>query len=333
MAKTALITGIGGQDGFYLAELLIAQGYNVIGTSHRSGANSIALGGSEVPVRHLDLAHGDGIKALLEDTQPHEIYNFASRSSSAQLFDDPIATAEVNGLAVAWFLEAIRHILPKTRFCQASSSELFARSRQSPQDEDTQMLPRNAYGAAKLFAHNMIGAYRDEFGVFACSAILFNHESPRRGMEYVSRKITSSVARIAAGIDHSLKLGSLDSRRDWGFAGDYTRATWLMLQQHAPEDYVIATGVTHSVRDLCETAFSRAGLDYRDYVVVEDDSARRAETIELRGNPAKAMARLGWRPIISFDELVAMMVDADRAVLEKGDGSQSIKKGKNVQQD
>lgn len=317
--RTALVTGIAGQDGYYLAELLIARGYNVIGTSHRTGsASSLTIAGREVPIRHLDLTHGDGITTLLEETQPNEVYNFASRSSSAQLFDDPIATSEINGLAVVRFLEVLRYVLPKARFCQASSSELFAKSRQSPQDEDTQMLPRNAYGAAKLFAHNMIGAYRDQFEVFACSAILFNHESPRRGMEYVTRKITSSVARIAAGIDDSLTLGSLDSRRDWGFAGDYARATWLMLQQDVPEDYVIATGLTHSVRDLCDLAFSRAGLDYRNYVVVEGNSARRPETIELRGNPAKAMAKLGWRPSVSFADLVGMMVDADRAALMLG---------------
>jgi len=313
-SRTALITGIGGQDGCYLAELLLAQGYKVIGTSHREDAGtSIRIAGSEVPTVHLSLTRTDEIKALLETIRPDEIYNLASRSSSAQLFDDPIATSTINGLAVVAFLEVLRGTLPRARFCQASSSELFANSKQSPQDENTPMLPRNAYGAAKLFAHTMIGAYREQFGVFACSAILFNHESPRRGPEYVTRKVTLAAARIAEGRADALQLGSLDSRRDWGFAGDYARAMWLMLQQDAPEDFVIATGQTHSVGDLCEVAFARVGLDYRDHVRVDQDQGRRPETIELRGNPAKAMAKLRWRPSVSFAELIGMMVDADRA--------------------
>jgi GDPmannose 4,6-dehydratase len=315
-SRTALITGIGGQDGYYLAELLLAQGYKVIGTSHREVAGtSIRIAGSEVPTVHLNLTRTDEIKALLETIRPDEIYNFASRSSSAQLFDDPLATSTINGLAVVAFLEVLRGTLPQARFCQASSSELFANSKQSPQDENTQMLPRNAYGAAKLFAHAMIGAYREQFGVFACSAILFNHESPRRGPEYVTRKVTLAAARIAESRADALQLGSLDSRRDWGFAGDYVRAMWLMLQQAVPEDFVIATGHTHSVGELCEVAFARVGLDYRDHVRVDQDKARRPETIELRGNPAKAMARLGWRPSVSFAELIGMMVDADLAAV------------------
>jgi GDPmannose 4,6-dehydratase len=315
-SRTALITGIGGQDGCYLAELLLAQGCKVIGTSHREDAGtSIRIAGSEVPTVHLSLTRTDEIKALLETIRPDEIYNFASRSSSAQLFDDPIATSTINGLAVVAFLEVLRGTLPRARFCQASSSELFANSKQSPQDENTPMLPRNAYGAAKLFAHTMIGAYREQFGVFACSAILFNHESPRRGPEYVTRKVTLAAARIAEGRADALRLGNLDSRRDWGFAGDYARAMWLMLQQDAAEDFVIATGQTHSVGDLCEVAFARVGLDYRDHVRVDQDKGRRPETIELRGNPAKAMAKLGWRPSVSFAELIGMMVDADRAAV------------------
>ena len=317
--KTALITGIAGQDGYYLAELLLNEDYNVIGTSHRSNCESfIRIAGQDVPICHLDLHDARSISALLEKTEPSEVYNFASRSSSSQLFDDPIATAEINGLAVVRFLEALRKVLPATRFCQASSSELFAKSRQSPQDEDTQMLPSNAYGAAKLLAHNMIGAYRDQFGLFACSAILFNHESPRRGIEYVTRKITYSVARIAAGLKDKLTLGSLESRRDWGFAGDYVHAMWLMLQQDLPEDYVIASGHTHSVRDFCAFAFSRVGRDYRDHVIIEENAARRPEKIELCGNPAKAMTRLGWRPTVAFADLVGMMVDADCAALLPG---------------
>jgi GDPmannose 4,6-dehydratase len=317
-SRTALVTGVGGQDGYYLAELLISRGYNVVGTSHRENAEkSIRIADTDVPILHLDYTRIEEIRTLVESIRPDEIYNLASRSSSAQLFDDPIATSQINGLAVVGFLEVLRGTLPKSRFCQASSSELFANSKQSPQDEETHMRPRNAYGAAKLFAHNMIGAYREKFGIFACSAILFNHESPRRGIEYVTRKVTLSAARIAEGLDDSLKLGSLDSRRDWGYAGDYVRAMWLMLQQDVAEDFVIATGDTHSVGDLCEAAFARAGLDYRDYVVVDKNNERRPETIELRGNPAKAMDRLGWQPSVSFAELIGIMVDADRAALAR----------------
>lgn len=315
-AKTALVTGIGGQDGFYMAELLLAQGYDVVGTSHRTAADaSILVSGTPVPVLRLNLADVAEIRALVERIRPHEIYNIASRSSSAQLFDDPIATSLVNGVAIVGFLEVLRSSLPGARFCQASSSEIFANARQSPQDENTPMLPRNAYGAAKLFAHHMIGAYRDRFGVYACSAILFNHESPRRGGEYVTRKITRTAARIARGLDSTLRLGNLDSRRDWGFAADYVRAMWLMLQQDKAEDFVIATGLTHTVRELCEIAFARAGLDYRNHVEVDENSVRGPETVELRGNPAKATEKLAWRPSVSFTEMIEKMVDADLAAL------------------
>ena len=314
--RTALITGINGQDGSYLAEILIAQGYRVVGTTRSvDGVARVLLTGQEVPVVQLDLADARGIQQVLERFCPDEIYNLAARSSSSQLFDDPIATLEINGNTVVRFLEAIRQVCPATRFCQASSSEVFAKVRQSPQDETTPLRPRNAYGAAKVYAQNMVEAYRDRYGLFACSAILFNHESPRRGLDYVTRKVTSSVARIAAGFADSLTLSSLDSRRDWGFAGDYARAMSLMLRQTAPDDYVIATGITHSVRELCELAFAKAGLDYRNYVVIDNRLARGGETVELRGNSSKAMTQLDWRPSISFVELIGMMVDADRAAL------------------
>lgn len=330
-SRTALITGILGQDGSYLTELLVARGYAIVGTTHRMDATTtIDVSGKDVPVIPLDLADSRSIQEILERIQPDEIYNLASRSSSAQLFDDPIATAEINGLSVVRFLETIRTICPHTRFCQASSSEVFARATQSPQDEGTPFRPRNAYGAAKVFAQNMVENYRDRFGIFSCSAVLFNHESPRRGKEYVTRKITSTVARIAAGQEATIALGDLDSRRDWGFAGDYVDAMWRMLQRAIPEDYVIATGETHTVRELCELAFSHAGLDYRDHVVVDQQYIRGPESVVLCGNPSRAREQLGWRPGVSFQQLVHMMVDADCAVLARNAKAEEKQRGSNA---
>jgi GDPmannose 4,6-dehydratase len=315
--KTALITGLRGQDGSYLAEHLLAEGYRVVGTSH-AGAYSFSLpaGGLEVEVEMLDLSSTSDVRGVIGKVRPDEVYNLAARSSSAQLFDDPLATAEINGLAAVRFLEAIREVSPHTRFCQAASSELFAGCDTSPQDENTPFRPINAYGAAKTYAANIVAAYRARHGLFATTAILFNHESPRRGLEYVTRKITHTVARIALGQATELMLGDLDSRRDWGFASDYARAMWLMLQQPVPEDFVVATGETHSVRELCEIAFSHVGLDYLNFVRINPQWARRTETLELRGNPAKAMQRLGWQPSVGFADLVCMMVDADLAQLK-----------------
>ena len=315
--KTALITGIGGQDGYYLTELLLGKGYRVVGTSRRA-TDSLRFGPDqiEVPVMKFDLTDHKQTFSLLEQHHPNEIYNLAARSSSAQLFDDPIATAQVNGLAVVGLLEAMRQVCPQSRLCHASSSEIFAKTSASPQDENTPFHPQNAYGAAKLFAQNMVEAYRHRYGLFAGSAILFNHESPRRGLDYVTRKVTLAAANIAAGREQKLRLGNLDSRRDWGFAGDYVRAMWLMQQQPAPGDFVVATGTTHSVRDLCELAFARLNLHYQDHVVVTDSLARQAQTVQLCGNAAKAETILSWRPQIKFAELIAMMVDADRATLE-----------------
>lgn len=311
--RTALITGIRGQDGTYLAELLLTKKYRVIGTTHQHDAlGTVRLAEHDVPVEALNLRDERQIRDIIEHYRPNEFYNFAARSSSTQLFDDPIATADINGLAVIRILEAIRHIHPSTRFCQASSSEIYAATTQTPQGETTPMCPRNAYGAAKLFAQNMVAAYRQQFNLFACTAILFNHESPRRGLEYVTRKVVNAAVRIEAGEMSTLSIGNLDSRRDWGFAGDYVEAMWLMLQQHAPDDFVIATGLTHSVRDLCRLAFSRLGLDYRDYVVVEDTLSRRQEHVELCGDPRKAFTMLGWKPSTSFTGLVNMMVDAEK---------------------
>jgi GDPmannose 4,6-dehydratase len=273
--------------------------------------------GKEIDVLALDLTDAGEIRALIRQYRPHQLYNVAARASSAQLFDDVAATAQVNGLAVVHMLEAIRSESGGTRFCLASSSEVFARATQCPQDELTPLRPRNAYGAAKVFAQNMVEAYRERYGLFACTAILFNHESPRRGVHYVTRKITSAAARIKAGLERSLALGNLDSRRDWSFAGDIVRGMWLMLQQSDPDDYVLASGETHSVRELCKLAFSRLGLDYEDYVVTDPGQERGVDTVELRGDPSKARIRLGWKPTVSFRELVHMMVDADYGALRE----------------
>lgn len=309
--RKALITGLRGQDGSYLAELLFKNDYEVVGATHNvEHGGRWVLNGSVAQLIHLDLSDFSQVLDVIGELQPDEVYNLAARSSSAQLFDDPIATAEINGLAAVRFLEAIREVSPLTRFCQAASSELFAGTDISPQDESTPYRPINAYGAAKTFAANMVAAYRSRHGLFATTAILFNHESSRRGMDYVTRKITHTVARIALGQAKELTLGSLDSRRDWGFAGDYARAMWLMLQQQTAEDFVIASGETHSVREFCEVAFSHAGLNYLDFVRIDPQWARRAETIELRGNPTK-IKQLGWRPSVGFQDLVRMMVDAD----------------------
>lgn len=309
--RKALITGLRGQDGSYLAELLLECGYEVVGTSHTAEhAGQWVFNGSIARVRYLDLSDFSQVRDVIGELQPDEVYNLAARSSSAQLFDDPIATAEINGLAAVRFLEAIREVSPLTRFCQAASSEMFAGTDISPQDESTPYRPINAYGAAKTFAANMVAAYRARHGLFATTAILFNHESPRRGMDYVTRKITHAVAKIALGQAKELTLGSLDSHRDWGFAGDYAQAMWLMLQQQTAEDFVIATGETHSVRQFCEVAFSHVGLNYLDFVRIDPQWARRSETIELRGNPTK-IKQLGWQPSVGFEGLVRMMVDAD----------------------
>ncbi len=309
--KTALITGLRGQDGSYLAEYLLAKGYRVIGTSHaKSSLFSLPGIGREVEIEHLDLSSTTQVKDLVEKIIPDEVYNLAARSSSSQLFDDPIATAEINGLAAVRFLEAIRAVSSHTRFCQAASSEVFSGTDVSPQDEYTAYKPINAYGAAKTLAANMVNAYRLRYGLFAATAIMYNHESPRRGTDYVTRKITHTVAKIRLGQANELVLGTMDSRRDWGFAGDYVRALWLMLQQPIAEDFVVATGVSHSVRELCEVAFTYVGLDYRDFVRTDPQWDRRTDAVELRGNPAK-IKNLGWKTSISFADMIRKMVDAD----------------------
>ena len=310
--KCAIITGILGQDGYYLAKHLLSQGYRVVGTSHRAETTSQCdVDAHVVPVVHLDLNNSNEIHSVLERIMPDEIYNLAARASSSQLFDNPIATLDINGIAIVRILEAIHQVCPGARFCQASSSEVFGKARQSPQDESTPLRPRNAYGAAKVYAQNMVDAYRDHYNLFACSAILFNHESPRRGMEYVTRKVTSAAAQIAAGTMKSLTLGDLESRRDWGFAGDYVRSMWMMLQQDVPDDYVIGTGQTHTVRELCDLAFSYVGLDYHDFVVVDTRLVRATEPTVLCGNSAKARSKLGWKTSVTFPELVSLLMEAD----------------------
>ncbi|MFN7120402.1 MAG: GDP-mannose 4,6-dehydratase [Hydrogenophaga sp.] len=312
--KTALITGVSGQDGSYLADYLLQRGYRVVGGTRHAETALAALppelvGKIElVPWKMGDLS---GMKEVLTHLRPSEIYNFAAHSTGSGMYDDPLDMSDVNGIAVTRTLEAIRTVDPKIRLCQASSREIFGEALQSPQTEATPPNPRSPYGAAKLYADCMIRIYRLRYGLQACSAILFNHESPRRSRQFVTRKITHEAARIKLGLAHELHLGNLDTQRDWGFAGDYVRAMWLMLQQDKADDYVIATGEAHTVRDLCDMAFRRLGLDYRDHVREDAASYRPSEPAPLVGCSAKARQDLGWEPKVSFRELVHMMVDAD----------------------
>lgn len=317
--KTALITGVTGQDGSYMAELLLSKGYRVIGAVRdgqkvKKTISSALLSGVEfVPWNMLDQQR---MTEVLAEYRPSEIYNFAAYSSGAGMFDEPVEIGEVNGLAVARILEAIRAVDMNIRFCQASSSELFGEAVESPQSESTPFRPRTPYGAAKLYAHWMIQTYRKKYGVFACSAILFNHESPRRGLGFVTRKITHEAAKIKLGLANALHLGNLDARRDWGFAGDSVRAMWMMLLQPHADDYVLATGEAHSVRDWCNVAFEHLGLDYRDYVREDVASFRPNESVQLVGNSDRARKQLGWMNEVGFRELICMMVDADLQLLK-----------------
>ena len=322
--KTALITGVTGQDGSYLAELLLAKGYRVIGTTRdvRKSAQSLPLLlSSKVGLVAWDMLDQDEMANILSQYQPTELYNLASYSSGSGMFDDPVGIGEINGLAVARMLEAIREADASIRFCQASSREIFGAALESPQSEATPVNPRSPYGAAKLYADSMIRICRQHYGLFACSAILFNHESPRRGLEFVTRKIARQAAKIKLGLEKEIRLGNLDTRRDWGFAGDYVRAMWLMLQQPQAEDFVVATGEVHSVREFCECAFNHLGLDYRDYVREDSASYRPSEPALLVGNIGKARDLLGWKPQVGFQDLVTMMVDADLRTLANQAGS------------
>lgn len=323
---TALITGINGQDGSFLAELLLGRGYRVIGLVRLQGRQTAELRGTTpagAEILYADLGDEQRIRAIVEQYAPREIYNLAARASSTQLFDEPVLIGDVNGLAVVRLLETIRTVDPTMRFCQASSSEMFGRALESPQSEITPFRPRNPYGVAKLFAHGMVGMYREHFGVFACSAILFNHESPRRGAEFVTRRITRAVALIQAGLAQTLHLGSLEATRDWGYAGDYMNAMWQILQAPVPADYVVATGESHSVREFCKLAFERVGLDYRRHVHTDPCSHHLPEIVPLVGDATKARGTLGWQPTVTFRQLVHAMVDADIELLARGEQKSS----------
>ncbi len=314
MLKRALITGITGQDGSYLAELLLAKGYEVHGMVRRSSSENferIDHLREKVKLHQGDLLDQYSLSSMLEAAQPDEVYNLAAQSFVPTSWSQPVLTGEFTALGVTKMLEAIRHTRPRTRFYQASSSEMFGKVREVPQTESTPFYPRSPYGVAKAYGHHITVNYRESFGLYAVSGILFNHESPRRGLEFVSRKVTDGAARIKIGKMKKLGLGTLDAKRDWGFAGDYVEAMWLMLQQPQPDDYVIATNETHTVGELCEIAFARVGLDMKEYVVLDQAFVRPAEVDVLIGNPSKARAKLGWAPRVTFRQLVEMMVDAD----------------------
>ena len=312
--KKALITGITGQDGSYLAELLLSKGYQVTGMVRRASPETfdrIAHFKDQIALRQADLLDQFSLVKLLDEVQPDEIYNLAAMSFVPTSWNQPVLTGEFTALGVTKLLEAMRMVCPKAHFYQASSSEMFGKVIETPQSETTPFYPRSPYGVAKAYGHFITVNYRESYNLFACSGILFNHESPRRGKEFVTRKITDAVARIKLGAQKELRMGNLDAKRDWGFAGDYVRAMWMMLQQDKADDYVVATGETHSVRKFLEIAFAHVGLNYEDYVVIDPEFIRPAEVELLLGNPAKARAQLGWKPAVSFEQLVTMMVDAD----------------------
>lgn len=312
--RRALITGVSGQDGSYLAELLLEKGYRVFGAVRRSSSENLhriqhLL--DDIELVHADLLDQQSLAAILRRARPHEVYNLAAQSFVPLSWEQPILTAEFNAVGVARLLEAIRLVDPHIRFYQASSSEMFGRAREVPQNEDTPFHPRSPYGVAKTYGHYITVNYRETYGLFACSGILFNHESPRRSKEFVSRKITDAVARIKLGLARELRLGNLAAKRDWGYAKDYVRAMWLMLQHDRPSDYVIATGEAHSVEDFARLAFAHVGLNWRDFVRVDPSLLRPAEVDHLVGDATKARRELGWEPTVGFAELVALMVEAD----------------------
>ncbi|HET8635168.1 MAG TPA: GDP-mannose 4,6-dehydratase [Gemmatimonadales bacterium] len=317
----ALVTGVTGQDGSYLAELLLSKGYEVAGmvrrTSHHSYERIEHLL-DRVQIVAADLLDQHSLTQVLQETRPDEVYNLAAQSYVPTSWTQPVLTGEFTALGVTRILEAVRLVHPSARFYQASSSEMFGRVVETPQNERTPFYPRSPYGVAKAYGHWITVNYRESYGIYAVSGILFNHESPRRGIEFVTRKVTDGVARIKLGLARDLRLGNLDARRDWGFAGDYVDAMWRMLQQPEAEDYVIGTGTTHSVRELVQAAFSHVGLDWEKHVVVDPRFIRPAEVDVLQAEPSKARAKLGWAPSVSFEELVAMMVDADLARLQGG---------------
>ena len=314
MSRRAIITGITGQDGSYLAELLLSKGYTVVGTVRRASAPSfwrIQHLIDRITLKPADLLDQLSLIRLVDEVRPQEFYNLAAMSFVPASWDQPMLTGEFNAQGVTRVLEAIRQVDPTIRMYQASSSEMFGKVRETPQTESTPFYPRSPYGVSKVFAHYITVNYRESYGLFAVSGMLFNHESPRRGLEFVTRKVTDGVARIKLGLADTLELGNLDAHRDWGFAGDYVRAMWMMLQRERPEDYVIATGVSHAVRDLVEVAFAHAGLDWRPHVKLDSKLIRPAEVEHLVGDSTKARAELGWKPELDFVRLIKMMVDAD----------------------
>jgi GDPmannose 4,6-dehydratase len=311
-----LITGITGQDGSYLAELLLEKGYAVSGMVRRASKENferIEHIRSRLDLRQADLLDQLSLIRLIEDTRPHEVYNLAAQSFVPTSWTQPVLTGEFTALGVTRLLDAIRLVDPTIRFYQASSSEMFGKVRETPQTEGTPFHPRSPYGVAKVYGHAITVNYRESYNLFACCGILFNHESPRRGLEFITRKVTDGVARIKQGLQQELRLGNLEARRDWGFAGDYVQAMWLMLQQEEPDDYVVATGETHSVQELVEVAFGYAGLDWRKHVVIDPTFRRPAEVDFLLGDASKARHKLGWAPKVGFGELIRLMVDADLA--------------------
>ncbi len=321
MSKRALITGITGQDGSYLAEFLLSQGYEVFGLVRRtSTVNFSRIEHIQDQIRLIpgDMLDQTSLQLALAECQPHEVYNLAAQSFVQTSWTQPVFTGDVTALGVTRLLDAIRHVDPGIRFYQASSSEMFGKVREVPQRETTPFYPRSPYGVAKVYGHWITVNYRESYDLHATSGILFNHESPRRGIEFVTRKVTYNVAKIKLGLAKELRLGNLDSRRDWGFAGDYVRAMWLMLQQDTPDDFVVATGETHSVEELVTVAFDYVGLDWHEYVVQDPRFMRPAEVDLLVGDPSKAGQVLGWEPRVTFKQLIQMMIDEDLKLLESG---------------
>lgn len=320
MSRSALITGITGQDGSYLAEFLLAKGYKVHGLIRRSSTvnfERISHIQEQINLVQGDLLDQSSLIAALRATEPDEVYNLAAQSFVPTSWNQPVLTGDFTGLGVIRMLEAVRVVNPKIRFYQASSSEMFGHVEVSPQNETTRFYPRSPYGAAKLYGHWITVNYRESFDLFTCSGILFNHESPRRGLEFVTRKVSYAVAKIKLGLLDKVSMGNLDAERDWGFAGDYVQAMWMMLQQSTPEDFVIATGTTNSVRRLLDVAFSHVGLDYRKYVEIDPALLRPAEVHHLKGDCSKAQKKLGWSPNTTFEQLIAMMVDNDLKMLSR----------------
>jgi len=316
----ALITGITGQDGSYMAELLLSKGYEVFGIVRRSSVKKFER--IETIVDDVELMEGDltdqsSLDSAIHTVQPDEVYNLAAQSFVPVSWNQPVLTGDVTGLGVIRILEAIRRHRPTAKFLQASSSEMFGKVRETPQTERTPFYPRSPYGAAKVFGHYITVNYRESYGLFACSAMGFNHESPRRGMEFVTRKVTHQVAKIKCGLATKLLMGNLDSKRDWGFAGDYVRAMWMILQRPEPDDFVLATGKTHSIRELLEVAFRAVGLDWQKYVEIDPKLIRPAEVDVLCGDATKAREKLGWEPEVRFEELINMMVEADLVQVQK----------------